>query len=128
MLALNPNDNQGVRYSLLDQLLVLERHDEAAALLARYKGDGSAHWLYGEALLLFKTKGDTPATRRALDAARKHNAHVPPFLLGTKRLPRRSPEFVGWGDTSEAVAYAQDCGGAWRTTPGALDWLARGVG
>src|SRR5271165_6961048 len=53
MLRLNPNDNQGIRYSLAGCLL---RRDEAAALnelLAEYAGEGSAFWLYTRALMAF---------------------------------------------------------------------------
>src|SRR5208337_3673882 len=46
MLNLNPGDNQGIRYLLLSCLL---RRDDAAALkklLAAYKDEWSASWLY----------------------------------------------------------------------------------
>ncbi|HTX49067.1 MAG TPA: hypothetical protein VME40_06720 [Caulobacteraceae bacterium] len=125
MLRLNPNDNQGIRYIMLDELLRLGCVDEAAALIKRYRGDEAAHWLYGAALLAFRTKGDTVVTRRTLAKALVQNAHAPAYLLGRKRLPKNPPAFVGWGDHSEAVAYAQDSGVLWRDCPGALDWLAR---
>ena len=54
MLKLNPNDNQGIRYLLLGCLL---RHDDAAAvktLLAAYKDEWSACWLYTRALVAFQ--------------------------------------------------------------------------
>ncbi len=54
MLKLNPNDNQGIRYLLLGCLL---RRDNAAAvkkLLAAYKDEWSACWLYTRALVAFR--------------------------------------------------------------------------
>src|SRR5205814_8244419 len=42
MLRLNPDDNQGIRYLLLDCLLILGRDDEAQKLLRRYRNDGAA--------------------------------------------------------------------------------------
>ena len=42
MLRLNPHDNQGMRYILLDCLLAMGRDDEAGALLAEYEDDGTA--------------------------------------------------------------------------------------
>jgi tetratricopeptide (TPR) repeat protein len=125
MLRLNPNDNQGIRYIMLDELIRLGRLDDAGALVKRYRGDGSAHWLYDVALLAFRTKGETAATRKALAKARAQNPHAPGFLLGRKRLPKRSPAFVGWGDRDEAIAYAQDAGALWGASPAALDWLRR---
>jgi tetratricopeptide (TPR) repeat protein len=127
MLRLNPNDNQGVRYLLLDQLLLLDRRAEAAALIKRYKDDGAAHWLFDKALLAFRTGGDTAAARKALAAAIAQNPHVAPFLLGRKRLPKEGPQFVGWGDKAEAVAYVLDAGRLWTAAPAALAWLAAAV-
>ena len=63
MLKLNPNDNQGIRYLLLGCLL---RHDDAAAvktLLAAYKDEWSACWLYTRALVAFQ---DGHATEKRL--------------------------------------------------------------
>jgi tetratricopeptide (TPR) repeat protein len=128
MLTLNPNDNQGARYLLLEQFLILQRHAEATALIARYRDDDTAHWLYSKALLLFRTKGDTAAARKALAAALAQNAHVPAYLLGAKRMPRRSPDYIGWGDTSEAVSYVEECGQLWRGNPPALSWLGARAG
>src|SRR5262249_21571932 len=53
MLRLNPNDNQGIRYTLAGFLLFLDRDDDAARLLEQYAGEGSATWAYTRALLAF---------------------------------------------------------------------------
>lgn len=127
MLRLNPNDNQGVRYLLLDLLILLGRHEEAAELIKQYVNDGAAHWLYDVALLAFRTGGDGPAAREARFEALAQNPHAPAYLLGRKRIPKDLPEYIGWGDASEAAAYAHHCRRLWRATPGALDWLAAGV-
>ena len=42
MLRFNPNDNQGIRYLLLDCLLFLGSLDDAAELISKYDEDGSA--------------------------------------------------------------------------------------
>lgn len=60
MLRLNPNDNQGIRYLLLDCLLELNRNEEAAALIEDYPDDGGSGWLWSRALLLFRQQGDGP--------------------------------------------------------------------
>src|SRR6185312_821671 len=51
MLRLNPNDNQGIRYTLAGFLLFLDRDDELAKLLAQYPDEGSATWAYTHALV-----------------------------------------------------------------------------
>ncbi|HXY17584.1 MAG TPA: hypothetical protein VEH79_05405 [Gaiellaceae bacterium] len=49
---------------------------------------------------------------------------MPAYLTGKKRLPRRLPDYVGFGDTSEAVDYAAGAAALWASVPGAVDWLA----
>lgn len=128
MLRLNPNDNQGVRYALLSCLLELNRDAEAEELLKCYAGDVSAEWSFGEALLAFRTDGDTPSSRRKLSMAQKQNPHVLPYLLGLKKIPKRLPEYISLGDETEAVAYAARNLAGWTKTPEALDWLDGSVG
>lgn len=123
MLRLNPNDNQGIRYILVDALLELGRDDHAAALLKRYKDDPSASWAWSNALLDFRRKGDVAASRKALARAVKCNPHVRDYLLGRKALPTQLPEFIGMGDENEAVAYVSDSENAWRICEGAIEWV-----
>jgi len=124
MLRLNPNDNQGVRYVLLDCLLEMGRGDEARELLGQYEEDGTAAWLYNYALWVFRAEGDGPEARRRLSEALEQNRHVPAYLLGRRRLPPRLPDVIGFGDENEAVIHAADALTNWRKTPGALSWLA----
>lgn len=127
MLRLNPGDNQGIRYTLLDALLELGRDGDAGKLIKRYKDDGAAAWSWSGALLSFRTDGDGAASRRALAGAVKANAHVPSYLLGKKKLPRTLPEFIGLGDTNEAVVYVHGAVGAWARTAGALAWARKAL-
>lgn len=126
MLRLNPNDNQGVRYLLMDALLELGRDGEAAELLKRYKDDGAAAWAWSNALLAFRRAGDGPAARKARANAIDANHHVPTYLLDEKRFPRTLPEFIGRGDEDEAVAYVHGAAGAWAAAAGAKAWIAEG--
>ncbi len=128
MLRLNPNDNQGIRDVLATCLLELGRDDDLERLLKQYEEDASAVWAYTRALLTFRRGGDTADAGDRLHEAVKTNRHVPGYLLGKKRLPRTLPDYVGFGDEREAVAYASDNLRAWRQTPGALEWLAASAG
>lgn len=123
MLDLNPHDNQGVRYSLLNLLLSMERDAEADALIAEYEDDGMAEWLYGRALLTFRLEGDSAAAKSALKEALEQNPHVPAYLTGRKRIPGRLPDFMGWGDENEAILYGSAYLPIWRRTAGAVEWL-----
>jgi len=123
MLRLNPNDNQGIRYLLIDWLLQLGRDDDAASLFKRYKDDGGAEWLWPAALASFRAKGDGAASRASLKRALAANAFVPAYLLGRKKIPRRMPDFVTMGGIDEAVSHAEQARPTWAGTPGALEWL-----
>ncbi len=124
LLRLNPNDNQGARYQLTACLLEAGEDDALHVLLARYADEATAVWAWSAALLEFRRSGDTAASRKALRDGVDGNPHVPGYLLGEKKLPRHLPDYVGFGDEPEAIAYAAEHGDAWRGTRGALDWLA----
>ena len=125
MLRLNPGDNQGMRYSLLELLLEMKREEEMRQLFAQYEDDWSAIWKYTQALLTFRTAGESKRANQALDEAFKQNSFVPAYLLGKKRLPVRLPETIGMGDETEAMDYASHYLNYWRKTPGALEWLGK---
>lgn len=125
LLRLNPGDNQGVRYVLASCLIETGRDDELDALLTGYPDDASAYWSFSAALLAFRRIGDSPQSRKLLDAARKCNPYVADYLTGREMLPSRMPDSVGRGDRSEAVDYAAGCLNGWRATPGAIDWLRK---
>jgi tetratricopeptide (TPR) repeat protein len=123
MLRLNPNDNQGLRYTLAGFLLNLDRDADLARLLDQYPEDGMATWNYTRALLAFRQKGDTPETRQLLKVAVHNNKHVPAYLLGDKFPPLQQPPYYGRGDENEALIYIAGSIAAWKATPGALAWL-----
>ena len=127
MLRLNPGDNQGVRYTLAEFHLFLDRNDEAANLVQRFADDESAAWAYTKALIAFRQQGDTIDTRRLLKAAKKANKRVPPYLTGQKFPPPEQPGFYSPGDEREAVNYVGGFQAAWKDTPGAVAWLRSNV-
>ncbi|MCY3593545.1 MAG: hypothetical protein OXH32_18110 [Acidobacteria bacterium] len=53
LLRLNPNDNQGLRWTLAGWLLKVEDHAAVEKLLADHEGDISATWPYTRTLLSF---------------------------------------------------------------------------
>jgi tetratricopeptide (TPR) repeat protein len=124
LLRLNPHDNQGNRY-LLSHLLLKESMDDALGeLLSQYEDDAMAEWVYTRALWKFRRRGDDAEAREALKEAFEQNPFVPLYLMGLKKLPRRPPEYIGFGDENEAVSYFANAAEDWLETPGALEWLA----
>lgn len=124
MLRLNPGDNQGIRYILANCLLEEGSDDAIERLLDQYEDDAAAAWLYTRAIWMFRREADSPKANALLKKALDQNRFVPPYLLGRKRLPSRLPDYIGFGDENEAVAYAAEAIEGWRKTPGALDWLS----
>lgn len=123
MLRLNPNDNQGARYELLNALIESGADADARALLKRYRDDPSAAFAWPRVLLAFRADGPRGKTPAALAKAMESNPHVVAYLTGVKKLPAAPPDTIGLGDDDEAAAYVHDGARAWSTTPGALDWL-----
>jgi tetratricopeptide (TPR) repeat protein len=123
MLRLNPNDNQGIRYLLVLVFLEEGSDEPLGELLEQYEDDASALWLYTRALWTFRKKGSTREANAALEEALETNPFVPLYLLGQRSLPQALPEYIGFGDESEAVAYIAEAMPAWLRTSGALEWL-----
>jgi hypothetical protein len=51
------------------------------------------------------------------------NPFVPAYLQGKKRLPNQMPEYIGFGDEREAIAYALLNRHLWLTRPELLRLL-----
>lgn len=128
LLRLNPNDNQGIRYILASHLLELGDDLRLGKLLKAHADDGMAALIYTRALWEFRQNGSGRAADKWLTEAVKQNRHVPAFLLKERPVPTELPDYIGWGDESEAAAYAAEFGVGWLNTPGALEWLAAKTG
>lgn len=123
LLRLNPNDNQGVRDSLLPLLLATGRDADAGELLTQYADDITAAWKYGWALWTFRKEGDSPAARERKRQAIRANRHVPGYLAGTTPIPDILPDGYSLGSPEEAMLYADESIDVWEDTPGAMPWL-----
>jgi tetratricopeptide (TPR) repeat protein len=122
MLALNPNDNQGVRDPLLGLYLALGSLDEAGKLLQTYKEDASANFAWGRTLERFLSADLTGATA-ALRKARKGNRFVELYLSGQKGLPKEMPEMYSPGSDEEAILVLDYMSLAWAEHKEAVFWL-----
>lgn len=122
MLRLNPNDNQGVRYSLLGLYLQLGWLQPARKLWQQYAEEYSAFWAWGRVLLEVLSKDELAATQ-VLEQARKVNAYAEAYLGGWKPLPKDLPPYYAPGDETEGIVCAVEIGAAWKAHPGAMHWL-----
>jgi tetratricopeptide (TPR) repeat protein len=123
LIRLNPNDNQGVRYSLLAALLLAKRDEEARTLIEQFGDEPTAMWRYGRALTVFRREGDSRAARECLRAALRTNRHAPSFLCDDADWPGPEPSTYAPGSREEAAICDTELGEAWRATPEAIRWL-----
>jgi hypothetical protein len=128
MLDLNPNDNQGVRHSLITKLLLMNRYLDAERLLDEYRNDESAEWYYSRAYIYFNKRSKRFAADAALKDAMEYNPYVPFYLLSVFDLPEEMPEYVSLGGRNEAVSYTMEAIGLWRNNQKATEWLVGLVG
>jgi len=124
MLELNPNDNQGVRYSLITALLTVKKYKDVEKLIADYKDDASATWLYSKAYLFFNQKNKKPLATKVLVKAMLFNPYVPLYIFNLREMPDELPEYVGMGDENEAIEYVDSAIYLWGENKKALTWLA----
>ncbi len=124
LLRLNPNDNQGIRYSLLPELLTTGRDGDAARLLKEFDEE-SANWAYSCALLAFRLSGRSAAADRELRDAVGINPHVLTLLCSETLIPQ--PPFYEPGSFEEACVATEVLRPAYQATPGAIDWVADAV-
>jgi len=124
MLDLNPNDNQGIRYLLLTCYIERREYEKAKQLLDSYD-EPTAYFAYSRLLVEYALKGIGFKLKKLLEEAVEANPHVIPYLLGQRLLPEEPPEYIGFGDESEAVAYAYENIHLWHREKPLMLWLAK---
>jgi lipopolysaccharide biosynthesis regulator YciM len=122
ILALNPNDNQGVRDPLLGLYLATDNLEGARKLLKDYEEDASANFAWARVLERFLS-GDQADAAAELKIARKENRQVELYLSGQKGIPKEMPEMYSPGSDEEAVLVLDNMSLAWAEHKDALLWL-----
>lgn len=124
LLRLNPYDNQGIRYHLLNWLL---EHDCSSSVVdeycSEYESDKAASVKFACALWKFARFGAGEQSHAALDAAIEANEFVVAVLCGRANLPVLTSTRVERGTAQEAIMYHHIGGNAWKGVAGALNWL-----
>jgi tetratricopeptide (TPR) repeat protein len=124
MLQLNPEDNQGLRYSLLAHYLEVEDLDGVRRLFQTYGDEGIAVFLWARVLERYLS-GDLTGAVEALQQARRQNPHVEPFLVGKTKLPKTRPGYYTPGEITEAVMCVDVIAPSWKTHREAIQWLKK---
>lgn len=123
MLELNPDDNQGIRDSLLGMYLETGNLEGARKLLERYPTEYLAVFLWGRVLERYLS-GEIKEAAAVFKKAYSKNPHVFDYLTGRKQFESElldSSYMVG--KESEAIHCFMEIGPAWKKNPEAIDWL-----
>lgn len=122
MLELNPNDNQGIRDTLLGMYLETGNLDGARILFEKYPTEFMAVFLWGQVLERYLS-GDLKKAARIYRRASERNPYMLDYLTGRKRPSSELKDFYSPGDESEAIFCLEEIGPAWQKHPEAIEWL-----
>ncbi len=123
MLELNPNDNQGIRDSLLGMYLETGNLKGARNLIKRYPNEIMATFLWGQVLERYLS-GEVEEAAKFYKKASSKNPHVFDYLIGRKKYPLKYEQYYyAPGDESEAIQCFKEIGPAWKKHPEAIKWL-----
>ncbi len=126
LLELNPDDNQGVRYSLLIACLEVGDWKPAEALIRKYD-ESSAVFDFSRVIVEYGMKPKSTKLPELVRDAHNTNKHVVPLLLGKTKLPPNMPDYYGFGDKNEAVMYVHMAKHLWQSRPELLQLLRTSV-
>ncbi len=126
MLQLNPNDNQGVRYTLMCCYLQAGKLEASRKLFSRYDEE-TALWLWSRVLERYLAT-ELPEAIGLLARARRENRYFEEFLTKRRALPKDPPPYYSPGSISEAVVCIVTIGKAWTQYPEVLMWLNKHLG
>ena len=122
MLELNEHDNQGVRFSLLSALLMLDDAEKFKKYDKMFADDKSTQMLYPRALFAFKTEGDSANARKLMKKAFESNPNVVRNLFDMN-FQLTGVSSYSPGTPEEAEIYLTHAFFLWHTTKGALEWV-----
>lgn len=125
ILVLNPGDNLGVRYWLINWYMEEERWDDCDRLVASFPDEATPIWLFSKAHCLFLKDGGRPGplANSALKQAHEANGWVIDYLIGRRKLPNNAGYRYDLGSKEEAVVYAGATIDMWQQNRDAITWL-----
>lgn len=124
MLTLNPNDNQGIRYILLQSYIDQKEYAKGKQIILQYQ-EYTANIVFNRVLIEFGEHGLSSTIPSLIKKAKESNPHVTAYLLGKKKLPPHRPEYIGIGDEREAITYAQEHLYLWNRVPELVNLLKK---
>ena len=125
IIALNPDDNHGLRNMIINDRLRRGDDNAALRLAEEYPADLNPDIAYGHVLALFRLGRIDEAEEVTRDAI-VDLPKVPRYLIA-KRIPKPKLDAFGVrvGGDDQAWLYRQEMRDVWQATPEALDWLKK---
>ncbi len=125
LIAINPDDNHGVRCWLAGAYLKADDADACLRLVEAYPDDGSPELRFDAALALYRL-GRARSATEALQSAHREMPRVTRYLL-EKRIarPKLSEHGVSFDGDDRGWLYREDMRSTWAATPGALKWATK---
>ena len=113
MIDLNPDDNQGIRYPLVNYLINLNKYGDALELINEFRYEESAIWYYSLLLIAIKQDlDDDDFIQELFEAAYNTNPYIVDYIISKKEI-YEVPPFYSPGDESEAEMYMVISEGNW---------------
>ena len=103
-IQLCPNDNLGLRYALLNCLLIKNDLKAIGKLIKQYD-ESSFFFECGKLLYSIKNKLSDDVLLALYIKMKQSNTFATPYLLGVKKLPKLCPEYYQMGSKEEAMTY-----------------------
>lgn len=125
LIAINPDDNHGLRCWLAGAYLKADDADACLRLVEAYPDDGSPELRFDAALALYRV-GSARSATEALQSAHRETPRITRYLL-EKRIarPRLSELVVSFDGDDRGWLYREDMRSTWAATPGALEWASK---
>lgn len=126
LLGLQPEDELGIRYSLLRLLIRNEYYQEAREVIDSYENHEGNRWLYDDLLLSYLQLGSCDLVKKKAEKAIRANIAICQMLLEPLSLMEVHFE-TGSGDlgeqAAEAINYVVDTIELWNKDSSLLEWL-----
>lgn len=123
LLRLNPGDNQGIRFILLELLIEMNHLEDVRVLMDDYLDSDSVDWSYTALLMELWENGDSVRAHSLLESAIEANEHIPAYLLGIKLIPDLRSPYITFGGEDEAADYVTRHIRFWKKRKIVLKWL-----
>jgi hypothetical protein len=123
VMALNREDNHGLRFTLMNEYLRAGGDEKALTLAGHYPHDLAPETRFGAVLALVRMQRMKEA-ERALRTAVSDLPKTAQYLLPARiRRPKLQQGTIEVGGDDQAWFYRDEMRSVWQQTPGALEWL-----